>query len=239
MQLFNIPNFLTLINLFAGCTALVFLFNYHADWVIWCTLVSLVADFFDGFAARALNSASGIGKELDSLADVVSFGVVPGAIIYYILANSFRGSLTEGQELTPMLYALPSFLFSLFAALRLAKFNLDIRQSDGFIGLATPAASIFVLGLLQIYLSNEYGLTTTIGNPVLLFSTLTLLCYLMISELPMFSFKFKTYGWKGNELRYMFILVSLTLLVFLKFVALPLIVLIYTLTSLILKLTTK
>ena len=97
--LFNIPNFLTLINLFSGCLAVVFLFSYHADYVIWCMLVSLVADFFDGMAARAFKSASDIGKELDSLADVVSFGVVPGAVFFYFLFNTAKVNYTAESEL--------------------------------------------------------------------------------------------------------------------------------------------
>jgi CDP-diacylglycerol--serine O-phosphatidyltransferase len=147
--LFNIPNFLTLINLFSGCLAVVFLFSYHADYVIWCMLVSLVADFFDGMAARAFKSASDIGKELDSLADIVSFGVVPGAVFFYLLFNTAKVNYTAESELQMTLYAGLGFVFTLFAALRLAKFNTDTRQSVDFIGLATPAATIYVVGLLQ------------------------------------------------------------------------------------------
>ena len=132
--LFNIPNLLTLINLFSGCLAVVFLFSYHADYVIWCMVVSLVADFFDGMAARALKTtASGIGKELDSLADVVSFGLVPGTVFHYMLYNTAKIGFTGDSELGIILYSSIAFLITLFAALRLAKFNIDTRQSVDFI----------------------------------------------------------------------------------------------------------
>ena len=225
--LFNIPNLLTLVNLFSGCLAVVFLFSYHADYVIWCMLISLVADFFDGMAARAFKSASDIGKELDSLADIVSFGVVPGAVFFYFLFNTAKVNYTAESELQMTLYAGLGFVFTLFAALRLAKFNTDTRQSVDFIGLATPAATIYVVGLLQIYLSNSFELSGFIAQPLVIVLNIAFLSFMMIAELPMFSFKFKSFAWKSNEIQFIFLAVSVAMLIFLKFVALPLIILIY------------
>jgi CDP-diacylglycerol---serine O-phosphatidyltransferase len=225
--LFNIPNFLTLVNLFSGCLAVVFLFSYHADYVIWCMLISLVADFFDGMAARAFKLASDIGKELDSLADVVSFGVVPGAVFFYLLYNTAKVNYTAESELQMTLYAGFGFVFTLFAALRLAKFNTDTRQSVDFIGLATPAATIYVVGLLQIYLSNSFELSAFIAQPLFVMLNIAFLSFMMIAELPMFSFKFKSFAWKANQIQFIFLAISIAMLIFLKFVALPLIILIY------------
>lgn len=240
MQLFNLPNILTLINLLAGCGALVALFNYQADKVIWFTAVSLIADFFDGIAARALKIKSPIGKELDSLADVVSFGIVPSAVLYFMLNNTFRANAAIGaSDFQPILYAFPAFLFVAFAALRLAKFNVDERQAQGFIGLATPAATIFVIGLLEIYLNNSFNLTKMIASPVFLYGSLGFLCYTMLAEIPMFSFKFKKIGWAENKTQIVFVAVSAALLVILYTAALPLVILLYIFASFIENLLSK
>jgi CDP-diacylglycerol--serine O-phosphatidyltransferase len=235
MQLFNLANALTLLNLFSGCVAIVFMFNYYMEYVPYCVLVSLVADFLDGFAARFTKSSTEIGKQLDSLADVVSFGVVPGCILFQMLFMRLE-SEPAGYSATKMfLMSAPAFLVTLFAALRLAKFNLDTRQSDGFIGLATPAATVFVVGLLLVYLDNTFGLAGFAYGRKLLYVTCIALPVLMISELPMFAFKFKSFGWKGNEVRYVFIILSAILLAALKFAAVSLIIVLYILFSLVLK----
>jgi CDP-diacylglycerol--serine O-phosphatidyltransferase len=146
-QLFNLPNALTLINLFSGCMAVVFVFNYHIDWVPYCISISLVADFLDGFAARWTKTSSDIGKQLDSLADVISFGLLPGAVVYFMILQIMERNSNASLPIAYLIaYSAVAFLITLFAALRLAKFNVDERQSDGFIGLATPAATIFVWG---------------------------------------------------------------------------------------------
>ena len=244
MKLFNLANILTLINLFAGCAALVLIFSpsYQVgtlseglQYVPYFTLVSLIADYFDGMAARLTKSAaSGIGKELDSLADVVSFGVVPAAVLYTLLTFYFKSASIRENDLLVMAYSSPAFLVALFSALRLAKFNLDSRQSEGFIGLATPANTIFIMGLLLVFLRNDYNLSHIILNPLLLFGLVGFLSYLLISEIPMFSFKFKNFGWSGNEVRYMFIIASIGLLVGFKFAGISLAVVLYILASLVL-----
>lgn len=241
MKLFNLANILTLINLFAGCAAMVLIFSPSAQvgtlseglqYVPLMTLISLIADYFDGMAARLTKSTgSGIGKQLDSLADVVSFGVVPAAVLYTLLTIYFKSVSTAESEWQIMVYSSPAFLIALFSALRLAKFNLDDRQTEGFIGLATPANTIFIIGLLLVFLRNDYNLMHVMLNPLVLFGLVAILSWLLIAEIPMFSFKFKNFGWAGNEVRYMFIIASVILLAAFKFAGISLAVVLYILTS--------
>lgn len=239
LSLFNIANILTLINLFSGCMAVVFIFNYQIELVPYCVLISLVADFLDGFAARLTKSASNIGLQLDSLADVVSFGVVPGAIIFQLLFQKYESSDAMLSTMRMYIYSAPAFIVTLFAALRLAKFNVDTRQTDGFIGLATPAATMFVVGLLLIFLNNSYGLAPVVFTGKVLYGTIALLAVLMVAEIPMFSFKFKNYSFGYNKVRYLFIILSVVLLATLKFAAISLIIILYIIVSVIQKLTSK
>jgi CDP-diacylglycerol--serine O-phosphatidyltransferase len=230
MKLFNLPNTLTLVNLFAGCIALALIFSPSGfEYVPYMTLVSLIADYFDGMAARFTNTQTGIGKELDSLADVVSFGVVPAAIFYRML--NFYFISIDTPEWQVMIYSSPAFSIALFSALRLAKFNLDERQSEGFIGLATPACTIFVVGLQLVFIGNQFNLAHTLLNSYLIISTSVVLSYLLIAEIPMFSFKFKSFGWAGNEIRYVFIIVSVGLLAAFKFAGISLAIVLYVLGS--------
>lgn len=235
LQLFSLPNILTLINLFSGCLGAVFVFSGKLELVPLCILISLVADFFDGFAARFTKTNSELGKQLDSLADVVSFGFLPGAILFYLIAATTHDAPFE----TKLWVAAPGFLVTLFAALRLAKFNIDTRQNDGFIGLATPAATLFIAGVLLIHSHNPYGLATIIHSPVFLYATTVVLSLLMIAELPMFSFKFKSFGWAGNEIRWLFIILSVVLWATLKFAAVSVIIILYVLISIAQKLFKK
>lgn len=219
-----IPNALTLLNLFLGCCALVALFNQDYLLAIGFIAGGLVADFLDGAVARLLQVNSPLGKELDSFADMVTFGVVPGLILYILIAEGFSGGDFSGQL---QWSALPAFLLSAFSGLRLAKFNLDTRQSQTFLGLPTPSATIFVVGLLLIWHFNSFGLSTSIENPFLLYTVVLILCYLLICEIPMFSFKLKALGWKGNEVRFSFLAISLLLVFLLKEAAVSAIILIY------------
>ncbi len=231
MKLFTIPNILTLINLFSGCMAVVFAFSFRLDWIPTCIAFSLIADFFDGMTARALKLPEGIGKQLDSLADMVSFGIVPSAIVFQLLFQYWESrSLNETEVL---LASSPAFLLAVFAALRLAKFNVDERQTSGFIGLATPAATIFVTGILLVFLNNSFGLSVIIFQPSMLYGTIAALCFLMIAEIPMFSFKLKKLAWQGNEIQIVFLLMVVGLAATLKFAAIPLSILLYVILSLI------
>jgi CDP-diacylglycerol---serine O-phosphatidyltransferase len=238
-SLFNLPNILTLINLFSGCLAVVFVFNGNLDLVPYCTLVSLVADFFDGFAARFTKTFTDLGKQLDSLADMVSFGLVPGAVLYTLLYNNCKIDAVCGDVIKGIMYAAPAFVVTLFAALRLAKFNIDTRQSDGFIGLATPAATIFVAGILLLSIYPIAGISEPFTGNIALYAYAVVLSLLMVAELPMFSFKFKNFGWKGNEIRYLFIILSVVLIATLKFAAVSLIIVLYILISVAQKLISK
>ena len=179
-------------------------------------------------AARMLDVKSELGKELDSLADMVSFGVVPGAIIYMLLVRGLDKNFVEFPQYL-ILAALPAFLITVFAALRLAKFNLDTRQTESFIGLNTPSCTIFTVGLMLIYHYDFYGLKEFVINPLFLYPTILVLSYLLIAELPMFSFKFKNFQWAGNESRFLFILLSLLFLFVFKEVAFSLIIMLYVL----------
>ena len=233
ISLLSIPNILTLINLFSGCMAVVFIFNFHVELVPYCVAVSLLADFLDGFAARFFKSSTEVGKQLDSLADVVSFGLVPGLVLFQLLFQKYSSDNEFYSTAKIYLYSSPAFLVTLFAALRLGKFNVDTRQTNGFLGLATPAATIFIIGVLLVFTHNTFGLAPVIFDKVVLYVIILTTSALMVSEIPMFAFKFKSFGWKGNEIVYLFIILSVVLLATLKFAAISLIVILYILVSII------
>lgn len=219
-----IPNALTLLNLFLGCCALVALFNQDYLLAIGFIAGGLIADVLDGAVARLLQVHSPLGKELDSFADMVTFGVVPGLILYILIAEGFSGEGFSGQL---QWSALPAFILSAFSGLRLAKFNLDTRQSQTFLGLPTPSSTIFVVGLLLIWHFNSFDLSSIVEQPVLLYAVILTLSYLLICEIPMFSFKIKALRWKGNEVRYSFLAISLLLAFLLQEAAVSAIILIY------------
>ncbi len=234
MKLFSIPNLLTLGNLACGCIAIVFAFEGDLVTTAYLVGVAAVLDFLDGFAARALKQFSPIGKDLDSLADMVTFGVVPGVVMFVLISMICRYSPIELFNSHPMRWAIPSFIVTLFSALRLAKFNIDKRQSDSFIGVPTPANSILICSLPLVA---ENVLPSWIHpffeTPYYLLGICLIMSYLLIAELPLFSLKLKSFKWKGNEIRYMFLAISLIMLVVLKFIALPLIIVLYILLSVI------
>ncbi len=232
-----IPNTITLINLFCGCAALVCVLYGYFNNAFWFLFVGGLADYLDGMVARMLKVNSPLGKELDSIADMVSFGVVPGAIIYMLLNAGFHYHYEMSSERAVLymdLYwkALPAFLISMFAGLRLARFNLDTRQTEDFIGMATPTMTLFVVGLMLIFDHNSFGLRSFIINPTFLFAVILIFSYLMVSELRMFSFKFKGRRWEYNKVRYIFIGISVLLLILLREAAFAAIVLAYILTVL-------
>jgi len=233
LSLLSVPNILTLINLFSGCMAVVFIFSFHIELMPYCVAVSLAADFFDGFAARFFKSATDVGKQLDSLADVVSFGLVPGLVLFQMLFQSYSTGSEFYSNPKIYLYSSPAFLVTLFSALRLAKFNVDTRQTEGFLGLATPAATIFIIGMLLVLNNNSFGLGHLVFDKVVVYAVILVISALMVSDIPMFAFKFKSFGWKGNEIVYLFIILSLILMATLKFAAISLIVILYILVSIV------
>jgi len=186
----HIPNFITCLNLFSGCVAsyLAFKGNYQGAFI--AILIASAFDFMDGFAARLLKAYSAMGKELDSLADMVSFGLAPGAIVFSVLTEC------KINEWLPFV----GFLIPVFSGLRLAKFNIDDRQSTSFLGLPVPANAIFWAGLVysfqSILMDNIWALVVLI----VIFSLL------LVSELPMFSLKFKNVAWKNNQTQYLFLI---------------------------------
>ena len=214
----HIPNLITLCNLFCGTCAIACIFLGYWEAIFPLIFMALLFDFADGFVARALNVHSDLGKQLDSLADMVSFGVVPGCMLFNMLYTANYNSIYWGA---------PGFVVTLFSAVRLAKFNLDTRQSDVFIGLATPACTTFVLGLWII----AKGGYTWAGQSGFLYCMIPVLSYLLVAEIPMFSNKFKGMQWKQNEIRYLFALLTvLSLAIFGTFAFAPLVAL-YVLTS--------
>ncbi len=221
----RIPNIITMINLFCGCAAIVFLINEEWKTAFVLVGVSLIADFLDGFTARHLGVDSPVGKELDSLADMVSFGVVPGMIMFLILIKNFE--LTEPDRFWAVLPALPAFLLTMFSALRLARFNLDFEQTDHFIGLNTPASTVFVAGIAIIVNKGVDPLDKYLSNPYVIYIIIAVLCYLLLANLPMFSLKFKNFSWVGNEIRYIFLVLAVILIIITKGTAPTWIIFIY------------
>jgi CDP-diacylglycerol---serine O-phosphatidyltransferase len=233
-MIFTIPNIITVTNAFGGCLAIISILSGQVLWLPLIISYCFLADFSDGLLARALKQSSEIGKELDSLADVISFGVVPGTIFYYLINKTLGIESLNWNDINSWTGTL-GFVVTMFSVFRLAKFNTDKRQSEHFIGLSTPANTIFVIGILLTIEYNFWGLGDYLLNLSFLIPTLLILSFLLIAEIPMFSFKFKKFSWKNNEYRFMFILVTLIFLVALPLgIALMLIIATYLISSLIL-----
>lgn len=212
----HIPNAITSCNLLSGCIGISLCFEGNIFFGAVMILIGATFDFFDGFAARMLKVSSPMGKELDSLADMVTFGVLPSVILYQLLVEVLADS-----QLTYLPYV--AFLIAVFSAVRLANFNIDERQSDGFIGVPTPGTAL-VIGSLPLILKYYPEFSPYILNEITLIGIAIVMSYLMNAEIPLISLKFKTFGWKGNEGRFILIGSSLLLLIFLQVAALPLIV---------------
>ncbi|GAB3822771.1 CDP-alcohol phosphatidyltransferase family protein [Pontibacter rugosus] len=227
----HIPNAITCLNLFAGCLGLYFAFKGELVYTAYLVGIAAAFDFMDGMVARVMGSYSEIGKQLDSLADMVSFGVVPGTIMFMLLQRIEAPFLGISADVLPFF----GFLITVFSALRLAKFNIDTRQSESFIGLPTPACTLFVASLPLILETGDLVMFEIILNhPVLLILTV-LLSYLLIAELPLFALKFKNFTWQDNAIRFIFLGLSVILAAMLKFAAIPLIIVLYILLSIIKK----
>lgn len=242
----HIPNLLTLSNLFCGCCALMFTLNGAPVIAAWFVLGCFIFDYGDGMTARALGIASPLGKQLDSLADVVSFGVVPGAMLYMMMADKILSgsevagyppfSSQAGNQLSDIpLLALPAFVLTMFAAMRLGRFNIDTRQSRYFIGLSTPACTVFVLGLALAAEHNRFGLKAAIESRWLVYGLVVLLSWLMNAEIPMFGMKIKSFDLRSNAFSIVFLAVLLALVFFLKELALSAVIVFYVLISIVLK----
>ena len=237
----HIPNLFTLGNLFCGLIALLFAFQSDFEAVAFFVVLGIVFDFFDGFLARLLKVSGELGKQLDSLADMITSGVVPGFIMYFLIYESIISeaeSLMNNIKLDGLIsfstsyYSYFGLILALAACYRLAKFNIDTRQSDSFIGLPTPAMSLFVvsLPLIQKYSEIDF-IVDLLSNNYFLFAITILLSYLMNANLSLLALKFKSYSWKGNEFRFVLIIASIVLLITTQFLAIPVIVMIYILLS--------
>ena len=232
----HLPNAVTCLNLLCGCLALKFIFAGELETGAWLVAAAALADFADGLLARALRVSSAIGKDLDSLADMVSFGVVPGAMLFHLLivATSLEpGDAGFAVRSNGLLAYLPyvGFLVTIFSALRLAKFNNDTRQTTSFIGLPTPACTLVVASLPLILAYDQFGLRDVVLNPVVLLGLTVLLSGLLVAELPLFALKFKSLRWADNRRRFIFMLLAAGLLLGLRAAAVPLVVLLYVLLS--------
>lgn len=220
----NIPNAITLLNLIFGCCALVSILEGNFVTGFWFILAAVAADYADGLVARLLGVHSELGKELDSIADTVSFGVVPGAIYYQLLLLALGQSEAESVVVA----AVPGFVVSAFSGLRLAKFNLDTRQTDGFIGLPTPSSTMFTAGLMLIYALDSYGMGPwVVASSWGLYGIIALQSYLLVAEIPMFALKFKSFGWAGNEIKFIFGTIGVLLLALTQEVAFSAVVVLY------------
>lgn len=237
----HIPNAITCGNLFCGCLGIVFAFQGNLMWTCYLAGIAAVLDFFDGFAARLLHVKSEIGKQLDSLADMVTFGFLPGVVMYFMILKSTTGNtekvfmMEENAETFPHWLIYASFIITIFSALRLAKFNIDTRQTELFIGLPTPANTLLIcsLPLIEHFQSQigDYNILESIHNPWFLLGLSVLSAYLMVAELPLFSFKFKNFKWSDNKIRYLFIFLAMVLLILFQFVAIPFVIFLYILLS--------
>lgn len=224
----HIPNTVTCLNLFSGCIAAVMAFDGKYELALGFIILGAVFDFFDGMLARLLGAHSPIGKELDSLADDISFGLAPSVMIYTFLkeeALQYPEFLMGVKEFVPFV----AFFIAVYSGLRLAKFNVDERQTSSFIGLPTPANALFWGSL--IVGSREYLLESV--NVLGLIALVFLFSWLLVAEIPMFSLKFKNLGWKDNKISYIFILVSIPLLIILKLSGIAAVIAWYILLSLI------
>ena len=213
MKIINIPNIITGLNLMSGSIAILMFLEGKYLLGFYLIIAALIFDFFDGFAARLLKISSPVGKELDSLADMVSFGLFPGIIIYVLLESAFPAD---------SLIKYTAFIYTVFSAFRLAKFNLDTRQEEDFIGLATPSGTLFLLGLFFSCETNFLGLDAS--NWILTMIISVVLSLLLISEIPFFSLKIKGAKWKGNEEKTILVLFSICMLILFKFNSMMLII---------------
>ncbi len=229
----HIPNSITLLNLTSGITSVYFgVKGTPADLALagLFIFIGAVFDFFDGFSARLLHAKSDIGLQLDSLSDMVTFGVAPGFILYQMIRISYGNPVVNGFDFLPLVAIMVPWM----SALRLAKFNIDETQVTSFKGLPTPALAIFVASLpiirQQLYASQNFWYLS-VTNTYFLFGVAVLGSLLLVSSFPMFSLKFKSYGWQGNNIKYIFLAVAIVLVAVWQIVAVPLIILFYLLLS--------
>ena len=233
----HIPNFITSLNLFSGCIGIILALQYRIDYAAYFIAVSALFDFLDGLAARVLHVKSEIGKELDSLADVVSFGVLPGIIVYQLMAAS-PNTPEAGSVIS--IFSLLALIIPVLSAVRLAKFNLDTRQTTSFIGLPVPANALFLGSLPLIKMQSGYSdslswLSGVTDNYYVLALLAIGMSLMLVSELPLISLKFSNLKITDNKPQFILVLFAVTAFALLTFTAIPLIILAYILLSVLFK----
>lgn len=237
----NVPNIFTSLNLLCGCFAIVSANNDNMMWTAYFVGIAAIFDFLDGMAARALKAQTAIGKDLDSLADVVTFGVVPGLIMFKLIGVSFMYyglQETVSLEMRKIFNYVPyiAFLIPVFSAIRLAKFNVAV-DSSSFTGLPTPASAILIASLPMIIenhdISNEFLMESVFLSPFFPIGVTLLISYLLVAKFSMFSLKFKTLGWAENKMRYVFLLLAIALIIPFKFLGILFTMILYILLSII------
>lgn len=229
----HIPNFITLLNLASGTLGIYMIFQGNPSWALIFFFAAIVFDFLDGLAARVLNSASEIGKQLDSLADIVSFGLLSAAMIYSILSKSFLSDASDlpGFSLIEIVLLGSVVLVPMMAAIRLAKFNLQ-KDTSYFLGLPVPAFALFWAGIFYDIHMNELFLGKEL-NSWFIWAVMLLTSALMVIPLPMISFKFSNFKFRENSGRYMLLLIAVLILAFSGIPGLPIVILMYILLSLV------
>ena len=234
----HIPNLITLLNLAAGLLALIAIFKGYYDEAFIFVCLGIFFDFWDGFLARKFKVSGPLGVQLDSLADMVTCGVVPGLMMFVLFQNIQEDS-TSVYYLTEEYFYMGfvpylGFFITLASCYRLAKFNIDTRQTDSFIGLPTPANALVIMSIPMIQYSNDYeGLTTVLYNPYLLLFITAISSYILNAEIPLFSLKIKEFTWAKYKMQILFLIGSLFSFSLLGFVAIPLIIISYVLVSVI------
>jgi CDP-diacylglycerol--serine O-phosphatidyltransferase len=241
----QIPNIITSLNIMCGCVAILFAVSGDLITASFFAFLGIFFDFFDGLAARLLKAHSEVGLQLDSLADVITSGIVPGIVMFQLLNLSIFGHMQSLTEIFSMegwnvsfnnYLPLIGLMIVIASAYRLAKFNVDTRQTSGFIGLPTPANTLLILSL-PLILQFQYSVLaeTIILNKWFLIGMTVVSCLLLNAEISLFALKFKTWNFKSNAVRYVFLILCIVLLVLLKFLAIPFIILLYILLSLLWK----
>jgi CDP-diacylglycerol--serine O-phosphatidyltransferase len=227
----QIPNIITLLNLFCGCIATVFALKADFELAFYFVCLGIFLDFFDGFFARLFKVSSPLGLQLDSLADMVTSGVVPGIVMYELL---LRSSLFPTLGWDVAWFPFLGFIVTLGSCYRLANFNIDMRQTDSFIGLPTPANALFILSLpLVLRYSDAIIILEIFTNPWILLGIVLLSAYILNAEIPLFSLKIKKFTFKDNVLQIGFLVLSFLLLFFFQYLGIPLVIISYVLLSLV------
>lgn len=232
----HIPNTITSLNLLSGCLSIVFAFEGYLNIAVYMIFAAAIFDFLDGMSARLLKAYSNVGKELDSLADLVSFGVAPSIIIFHMMKLAIFGTThtppLENLSIYQIIFLLIPFIIAVLSGVRLAKFNVDERQTESFIGLAVPANALFFVSLYLVSITTqEVFILDALKNEFVIAALSLIFSLLLVAEFPMFSFKVKNLAWSNNKIRYIFIVLSAILLILLHTIAVPAIIVLYILLS--------